>query len=219
MGVMRVLILANGDSPDPDWAQRIAAEHDLLLATDGAAHRAVGLGLTPDIVCGDFDSIRLEVAQTEFPQARFLPTPDQEQADLEKALLVAQEQGATSVTILGATGGRLDHTLGAFSVLLRHHRELPITLRDENTAVIALSGTSQAPGEATFWTAPDDTISLLSFDGRASITLRGVRWPLHDEMLEFATRGVSNRAVADRVEVRVHGGAILICHLTHTDKL
>lgn len=210
---MRVLILANGEPPDPEWAQRIAAEHDLLLATDGAAHRAVELGLKPDIVCGDFDSIRLEVAQVEFPTARFLPTPDQEQADLEKALLVAQEQGATAVTILGATGNRLDHTLGVFAVLLRHHTELPITLRTENTAIIALSGAAESPGERTLTTEPDDTISLISFDGLASITLTGVRWPLNDERLEFATRGVSNRAATDRVYVRVHGGAILVCHL------
>ena len=211
---MRVLILANGEPPDPEWAQRIAAEHDLLLATDGAAHRAVGLGLTPDIVCGDFDSIRMEVAQAEFPNARFLPTPDQEQADLEKALLVAQDLGATAITILGATGSRLDHTLSAFAVLLRHHREMPIVLRTEDTTVIALSGTAAEPREAALSTKPDDTISLLSFDGRASITLTGVRWPLTDERLEFATRGVSNRAAADRVQVRVHGGAILVCHLT-----
>lgn len=210
---MRVLILANGEPPDPEWAQRIAAEHDLLLATDGAAHRAVGLRLTPDIVCGDFDSIRMEVAQAEFPRSRFLATPDQEQADLEKALLVAQEQGATAITIIGATGNRLDHTLGAVAVLLRHHSELPITLRTEDTSIIALSGTADLPGRYTLAAEPGDTISLLSFDGRASITLTGVLWPLLDETLDFATRGVSNRAAADQVHVRVHGGAILVCHL------
>jgi len=214
---MRVLILANGEPPTPEWAQQIAAEHDLLLATDGAAHLAVGLGLTPDLVCGDFDSINMAVAQIEFPHARFQPTPDQEQADLEKALLVAQEQGATAITILGATGYRLDHTLAAFAVLLRHHAELPITLRTEDTSVIALSGTDDAPGAHTLATEPDDTISLLSFDGKAHITLTGVRWPLLDETLEFATRGVSNRAAAEQVTVRVRGGAILVCHLKNHD--
>jgi thiamine pyrophosphokinase len=212
---MRVLILANGEPPSPEWAQRLAAEHDLLLATDGAAHRAAGLGLTPDIVCGDFDSIDMEVAKAEFPHARFLPTLDQEQADLEKALLVAREQGAASVTILGATGNRLDHTLGAFAVLLRHHREMPIVLRTVDTSVFALSGTAESPGEATLATAPDDTVSLLSFDGMAAITMTGVRWPLFEERLEFATRGVSNRAVGAQVSVCVQGGAILICHLKH----
>lgn len=210
---MRVLILANGEPPNAEWAQRIAAEHDLLIATDGAAHQAAQLGLLPDIICGDFDSIHMEVAQAEFPNAHFLATPDQEQADLEKALVVAREKGATAVTIMGANGSRLDHTLAAFTILLRHHRELPITLRTADTTVIALSGTAHTPGECTLPTAPDDTISLLSFDGKASITLTGVRWPLHNEPLNFATRGVSNRATADQVSVRVHGGAILVCHL------
>ena len=211
---MRVLILANGEMPPAEWAQRIAAEHDLVLATDGAAHKAVELGLTPNIVCGDFDSIRLETAQADFPQAYFLATPDQEQADLEKALAVAKEQGATAVTLVGATGNRLDHTLAAFAILLRHHQELSIVLRTPDTTVLALSGTADTPGECTLTTVPDDTISLLSFDGQACITLTGVRWPLFEESLQFATRGVSNRAVADRVQVRVHGGAILVCRLS-----
>lgn len=212
---MRVLILANGDPPDPAWTRRIAAEHDLVLATDGAVHKAVELGLKVDIVCGDFDSIRMEAAQSAYPNAFFQPTPDQEQADLEKALSAAQERGATAITILGATGGRLDHTLAAFAILLRHHLELPLALRTPDTTVIALSGTAETPGECMLPTEPNDTISLLSFDGKASITLTGVRWPLVEETLLFATRGVSNRAAADRVEVRVHGGAILVCHLKH----
>ena len=211
---MRVLILANGEMPPAEWAQRIAAEHDLVLATDGAAHKAAALGLTPHIVCGDFDSIRLETAQADFPQAHFLATPDQEQADLEKALSVAKEQGAQAVTLIGATGNRLDHTLAAFAILLRHHQELPIVLRTPDTTVLALSGTPDTPGECTLPTLPDDTISLLSFDGRACITLTGVRWPLFEESLQFATRGVSNRAVSDLVQVRVHGGAILVCRLS-----
>ncbi len=212
---MRVLILANGEPPSSEWAQRIATEHDLLLATDGAAHRAVGLGLVPDILCGDFDSIQLDVAHAEFPNARFIPTPDQEQADLEKALQVAQAQGATAVTIIGATGNRLDHTLSAFAILLRHHRELPLCLRDENSAIIAVSGTEETPGECVLSTEMEDTISLLSFDGLARITLTGVRWPLRDERLQYATRGISNLAAADRVSVQVWGGAILVCHLNH----
>ena len=73
---MRVLILVNGEPPSEELAQRLAGEHDRVFATDGAAHRAVGLGLTPDVICGDFDSVNLDVAKAEFPRAEFVPTPD-----------------------------------------------------------------------------------------------------------------------------------------------
>ncbi len=210
---MRVLILANGDPPSPQWAQRIAAEHDLLLATDGAAHLAADLGLEPDIICGDFDSIRLDTARADFPNALFLPTPDQEQADLEKALVVAQQRGATAVTFIGATGSRLDHTLSSLALLLRCSTQLPLCLRTENTSIVGVSGTQDRPVEHRIFTSPGDTISLISFDGLANVTLTGVRWPLLSERLRHATHGVSNVATGDHVTVLARGGAILLCHL------
>src|SRR5689334_8533574 len=104
---MRILILVNGVSPSAALAQELAARHDLLMATDGAAHRAADLGLIPSIVCGDFDSAQLDVARLEFPEAEFLPMPNQERGDLEKALLLARERGATAITITGAGGRRM----------------------------------------------------------------------------------------------------------------
>ncbi|HLK55004.1 MAG TPA: thiamine diphosphokinase [Chthonomonadaceae bacterium] len=210
---MRVLILANGDPPSPKLARRCAAEHDLLLATDGAAHRAAELGLSPDIICGDFDSVRLDVAQREFPLAEFLPTPDQEQADLEKAILVACERGATAITILGASGDRMDHTLANFALLLRYHTEIPLCLRDDLTTTRAVSGTEEQAGELVLVAEPGDTISLVSFTGTAHVSALGVQWPLDAELLAIGTRGVSNIALSDRVTIRVQGGAILVFHL------
>lgn len=210
---MRALILANGDPPSEALARRLALDHDLLLATDGAAHRAAGLGLTPDILCGDFDSVRLDVARAEFPKAEFVPTPDQEASDLEKAIRVARERGAARITIIGAGGGRVDHMLAAFALLLRYHREIPLRIVNDSAEAWAVSGTEDAPGECAFPAVPGDILSLLSLDGAARVTFSGVRWPLHDESIGIGTRGISNVAEAEHVTLRVRGGAVLVCHL------
>ena len=60
---MRTLILANGEPPSAELLARLAAEHDLFLATDGAARTAACLGVCPDIVSGDFDSLDLRAAR------------------------------------------------------------------------------------------------------------------------------------------------------------
>ncbi len=210
---MRVLILANGEPPSEALARRLAVEHDLLLATDGAAHRAAGMGIAPDIVCGDFDSVRLEVARVEFPKAAFIPTPDQDQADLEKALHVAREQGATAITIIGAAGGRMDHTLGNFSLLLRYHAEVLLAIVDDLGEVRAISGTDDTPGEWQIAATPGDTISLLSFGGTARATILGVQWPLLDYRLPIGTQGISNVAMEEQVTVQARGGALIVCWL------
>ena len=210
---MRVLILAHGDSPSSALAQRLHGEHDLLLATDGAAHRAAGLHLTPDIICGDFDSVRLDVAQAEFPRARLISTPDQEQADLEKAVSLARDLGATAITIIGATGGRMDHTLGNLALLLRLPVDLSVCLADDLGTVRALHGTQEEPGAWTFAAEAGDTVSLICFESEVRVSVEGVQWPLERSPLTPGTRGVSNVALEDRVTVRVWGGGVFVCHL------
>jgi thiamine pyrophosphokinase len=210
---MNILILTNGDPPTGDFLRRLSDRHNVLIAADGAAHTAATLGVTPNIVCGDFDSVRMDDARAAFPHAEFITTPDQDMADLEKAIQVARDRGATAITITGAAGGRIDHTLANFTLLLRYGPEFPISIVDAGSEVRALAGTDKSPGEWTVTTQPGDTISLISFDGHARATILGVRWPLHDHRLPVGTFSVSNRATSDHVSIQVRGGAVVACHL------
>ena len=207
---MNVLILANGDPPSPELLARLAAVHDLFIACDGAAQKAMTLGVVPDVVTGDFDSLDVEAARAALPRTEFVPTPDQSRTDLEKAVQIARERGATGLTIAGAAGGRIDHTLGNFSLLLRWARdwpELPVAMVADGAETRALMGTRRLDTEA------GDAVSVLSMDGRARVTLEGVRWPLTDFPLPVGVGGLLNEATGDTVTVKAEGGVILVCHL------
>lgn len=207
---MKVLILANGDPPSSALLARLAAEHDLFVAADGAALKAVRLGVSPNIVSGDFDSLDLDAAQRALPDAEFLPTPDQNQTDLEKAFDIARKRGASEITIAGAAGGRIDHTLGNFCRLLRWREELPdlpVTVVEDGSDVRAVAG------KITLSAQPDDAVSLLSYDGQARVSISGVRWPLQDHRLPVGVGGLLNEAVAPQVCIIAEGGSILVCHL------
>ena len=211
---MKVFILANGDPPSPALARRLAAEHDLVFAADGAAHRAVELGIRPDIVCGDFDSARIEVAQRDFPDAEFVRTPDQNRADLEKAILLARERGATSITVAGAGGGRIDHHLGNLALLLRYGSEIQIQIVDDRSETFGVSGSDSQPGEKRLAVQPGDTISVIAVDARTHVTLTGVQWELLNAHVPIGTYGVSNVATGPEVILEVRGAAFL-CRLYH----
>jgi thiamine pyrophosphokinase len=213
---MRVLILANGESPSQELAQQLAAEHDWIVATDGAAHRAVGLELLPRLICGDFDSVVLEVARQEFPDAEFLPTPDQDFADLEKAIRIAIERGATEITIVGAHGGRIDFTLANAALLLRYQAEVSLRIVDDAAEIRVVGSPDDTLAEITFSACPGETISLLSFSGTVRASIAGVRWPLDDFLLPIGTHGVSNVAVTEQVTVRARGGSLLVVHFTNS---
>ena len=206
---MRVLILADGDPPSPALAQRVAREADLFLAADGAAHKAVTLGVTPDIICGDFDSVRLEEIHATFPHIEVVPTPNQDAADLEKAVLLALARGATQIAILGATGGRMDHTLTSFALLARYAEAVRLRLLDNVSAMWALTEGEDCAFAAT----PGETVSLITFTG-VTVSIAGVRWPLDDFPLQPGTLGVSNVAAETTVQVRARNGGVFVVHLT-----
>lgn len=204
---MKTLILANGTPPSRRLAQRLAASHTLRIATDGAAHQAAALEIAPDIICGDFDSVEMAAAKRAFPDAEWVSTPDQNKADLEKAILLAQSRGATEITMLGANGGRIDHTLANFALLLRYHNEIPLRIVEDGAETWAVSGVS------IFAAQSGDTVSLISMDGAAQVSISGVRWPLNAFLLPIGTLGVSNEATGGEVSITTTGGAILACHL------
>lgn len=207
---MKVLILANGEPPSAELLARVASEHDLFLATDGAALTAARLGVRPDVVSGDFDSLDLEAAHALLPQAEFVPTPDQNRTDLEKAVLIALERGAEGLTVTGAAGRRIDHTLGNFGLLLRWRAEYP------NLPVVLVadgSETRAVRGEIVLKTEPGDVVSLLSWDGLARVSVSGVKWPLESHLLAVGVGGLLNEALGPRVTIRAEGGIIFVCHL------
>ena len=87
---MRVMILANGDPPSGSLARAIAQRCDLVMATDGAAHKAAALGLMPSLICGDFGSADGEAARETVPDGAFVGVAGQDRGDPEKARTAAR---------------------------------------------------------------------------------------------------------------------------------
>jgi len=102
---MKYLIVANG----PFLAKAIiqeAAENACIIALDGAANKLVHLGIRPNIILGDFDSFQEEF--DIFNGIKKVLVSDQNFTDLQKAIKFAMKD-ATSIHIVCALGGRLDH--------------------------------------------------------------------------------------------------------------
>lgn len=51
----RFVIIANGEMTDYQWHRRLLRDDDFLVCADGGARHALGMGVIPDVVLGDFD--------------------------------------------------------------------------------------------------------------------------------------------------------------------
>jgi thiamine pyrophosphokinase len=184
---------------------RIVRSTGLVVAADGGANHLARIGVKPAAVVGDLDSLRPEVREW-VGEALLVPRPDQSFTDLDKTLAyVIGERGATTVTVLGATGGRPDHALENLALLARWADRAEVELRDESTRIVAVRA------EAVFAVRPGSTVSLLPAGRCGRVWTEGLRWPLAGEPLDLLERtGVCNRAVAERIALRVEGGTLLV---------
>jgi thiamine pyrophosphokinase len=206
---MKALILVNGDLTYPEVLRRRvgAAVFDLIIAVDGGTRHAHNLGVTPDAIVGDLDSLP-ESERQSARKTEFVSFPvEKNETDLELALLYARDKGASGMVIVGATGGRLEMTITNIMVLAQpaltpFHLEL---WDGEQTASLI-----RPPG-AVFAGQAGDTLSLIPLAGAASgITTRGLRYPLKNETLSPGpARGVSNRLTRKSARIALKTGLLL----------
>ncbi len=217
-----VVVVADGDvgprsALDGAWPGWDAGV-DRVIAADGGFARAEALGLEPDLLIGDLDSIdavrvnEAERAGVTVARAK----ADKDESDTELAVLEALRIGANRVTVLGALGGaRPDHAL-ANIWLLAHPalRGADVTLLDVGArmSIVTAPGAAGDPVTRRLDGPIGATISLLPFGGDAlGVTTDGFRYPLRDEPLTVGpARGLSNVRAATQATVTVRSGRLLV---------
>jgi thiamine pyrophosphokinase len=219
---MHALILADGDRPvatdlDVAWPGWDAGVQ-LVVAADGGARGAAGLGRSIDLVVGDGDSLgeatlaalaASGVAVERSPAAK-------DETDTELAFLAALARGADRLTVLGAFGGaRVDHEL-ANVALLAHPalRGVECALLDRRARVRLLDAPAPGGGpvELALPGRPGTMVSFLPLgDGVDGVTTRGFVYPLVDEPLPLGpARGLSNLRSDPDAAVAIRRGRLLV---------
>jgi thiamine pyrophosphokinase len=211
---LRAIIVANSILDNParlsarlaDWGQA------RVFAADGGLENCRLLGLTPEAVIGDLDSIEPSRAQElEHSQIELRRSPARkDETDLELALLHVRGLGVDGVIVLGAWGGRLD--MSAANLLLLAHpglsgMDLQLWTSDQSAWLI------RPPGAPILGRA-GELVSLIPLTAEAQgVTTAGLEYPLHGETLTFGVpRGVSNVLAGPRAEVGLGSGLLLAVH-------
>lgn len=180
-----------------------------VVAADSGASSALALGLKPDVVIGDLDSIdALTLAELRRLGVPIDVHPREKDAtDGQLAVELALQKKPSQLLLLGFLGGpRLDQALA--NVFLLVGVETPTFLLDEHNECVFVR-----PGAPYAWqTEPNEIISLLPFgDDVLRVRTAGLRWPLSDETLRLGqTRGVSNEPIAATATVSIDRGLLLV---------
>jgi thiamine pyrophosphokinase len=206
-----VLIVGSAPaSDDVDHYVTTITGADFIIAADGGAVLCRLADRVPDVCVGDFDSAPPEVnewARDKGAEIRRFPALKNE-SDLDLAVGIAREMGATSLTLTAAFTGRLDHTLAALGTLVRAADLNALAdepewrahaLCSEHGATLALDETAGT------------VVSLIAVGGTARVSLSGFTYPLRDgELQTLSSLGLSNVVTSPPQSVTIHAGAVVV---------
>lgn len=208
---MNTVIFANGQVDQPDLLKPILRMGEFLIAADGGLRYIRKLGLKPDLLIGDLDSVTDEdlkwILENHIETRKFPKKKDQ--TDLELALLAAADRSGEPITVVGALGGRVDQTLtNIFLLLMPELQSADVRFDDGHEELFLIQNHGKVIGKK------GDTVSLLPLLSPAmGIRTKGLRYPLQDEILfPERSRGVSNEMKSDIAEVTLKSGVLLCIH-------
>lgn len=177
---------------------------DLTLAADGGLRHTEKLGLEPDGILGDFDSLGFVPAG---PGVDRFPV-EKDDTDSMLAIKLGLQQGYRRFLIYGALDGpRLDHTVANFQALayLASHGAVGYLVGLQQIAAVFSSGTLSFPKKE------EGILSLFCLGSRVKhISISGLQYPLEDaELTPDFPLGVSNHFVGSPARICWEEGQLL----------
>lgn len=177
---------------------------DYVIAADGGYRHTCALGVTPDAILGDFDSLGyVPENATVFPV-------EKDDTDAMLAVRLGLEKGYTRFVLYGALDGpRLDHTVANLQTLLflaEQGAEGCLVGKDQIVTTVCQS--------RTFPAGCTGTISVFCLGNDATgVTLENLQYPLKDATLTAGfPLGVSNHFTGKAACISVKGGTLLVIY-------
>lgn len=207
---MKTLIVGSGSLTDTEFLKKKYEWADLVIAADGGSLYLVDAGLEPHILLGDFDSLPDPVLQ-KFRKNENIEIvefqPEKDYTDIELAINFALERGAANISIVGACGTRLDHTVANIHLLYKIIKSgAKGCIEDENNQIFLIDNS------ITLYKRDKFKVSLVPLPPYVKgITTTGLSYPLTDETFVFGIgRGISNEFAGEMATVSIKEGLLLV---------
>jgi len=204
--MMKGLILAHGKAPKKNVIRYLCKKgYSTLVCADGGSNSAKRMGLIPDIIIGDLDSILPSTFNYFKNKTSVIQVKDQNSTDVEKCLNYLIKKKFGEIILCGVTGDRLDHTFCNLGIVIKYFGKISLGIVAENSYLKAYTGNIKLT------TIPGETISLYGINDRTRIKSSGLKFSLKNIALPFGKKeSTSNVALGESVELEILGGIIFI---------
>lgn len=211
-----VVIICDGCFPRSEYPRYIIRTADVIICCDGALSKFLkhspgifGYERLPDLVIGDMDTLSKSM-QKKYADI-IIREDEQEHNDQTKAVRWALNNidAIESIHILGATGGRADHTIGNLSLLMEYTRMFDLgdilieSITDEGTA-FPVNDTTE------FDCGAGREISIFSPDNTLRIKSTGLAYKTDEVIFDNWWKATLNKATEDKVRLEFNHRSIAL---------
>ena len=216
---MRYLIIAGGDTVQPELLLSLAKNADRIICADFGAETARRNNILPNAIIGDFDSLSEGTIAyfKRIDMMEVIEVCDQETTDLEKSLILALSREAGEIIITCATGKRNDHLLHNIGLLQKYHDKASLCIIDDNDRIELKWRSFELE------CAPGERISLIPWGGKVEkVFTDGLSYPLTGEdLVPGRLESISNETTGESFSVKFTKGYLVLIRqlkkITHAD--
>lgn len=205
MGTERRCVIIGGGDCSAEILKKNILTDDFIICADSGFDIATESGFTPDLLIGDFDSIK------SIPQnVKKITLPvEKDVTDTVAAYNEGVERGFTSFVMFGVTGGRFEHTFANISLMANASKSgMFLEIVDNKHIFRSITNSS-----ITIKRKDNQQVSVFAYGERAfGVTLQGFHYSLWDYSLDpfNGALGTSNDIVEDYGEISVSNGTLII---------
>ena len=202
-----IVILCDGVFPKTEYPRYLIRMADFIICCDGALVKFMrnskaifGEERLPDLVIGDMDTLSQQM-QRKYKDI-IIKEEEQDHNDQTKAVrwAVNNIDDLEYIYILGATGGRPEHTIGNAGLLMEYTRMFDLEGRGIAMESVSDYGTMFAVNDTVSLDCGEGRqISIFSPDNTLKIRSEGLAWQTEDVVFDNWWKATLNRAVQDTV--------------------
>lgn len=205
---MRCVIISGSPDTNVEEIKSLCTSDDFIVCADSGYSFAKKAGLTPNLIIGDFDSLKEELPQnTEVVKLN----THKDDTDTEHCVMECIRRGYKDFLLLGSIGGRTDHTFANIATLafLSEYNYNGIARNNGEEIRILKEGSYEMNNKKglIFSVFPYGCESV-------NVTYKGAEYMLNNKTLTYnVSRGISNVFVDDEAEIKINRGrAILLTY-------
>lgn len=200
---MKCLIIAAGEIRDYDEIKTKLDHYDFCICADAGAVHAEKLGIAWNLLMGDFDSFQ---PKSWGENSRKFQS-EKDDTDTMLAVKEAIKIGCDEIHIIGALGGRFDHTMANLQslVYMKDHGSKGFII-DEQNLITVLDDES-----VSLKPMKDHYFSLFAINGETEVTIRHAKYTLNKyNMTGSYPIGISNEFLNKNAEITVNNKVLLV---------